>query len=73
VDAVRQITIPSGTTLALHLNSAVSSDASRVEDAVSAELMSDVIVDGRTVLPAGAVVEGADLRGVLTLGCLGHP
>lgn len=56
--AFREITIPSGTALQLSLNTAVASDTSRVEDAVSAELTSPVIVGGRTVLPAGAVVAG---------------
>src|SRR5687767_5954063 len=42
------VTIPSGTMLQLSLNTAVASDTSNVEDAVSADLTSAVIVDGRT-------------------------
>jgi hypothetical protein len=54
----REVTIPSGTTLALRMTSAVASDTSAVEDAVSAELTQDVTIDGREVLPVGAIVAG---------------
>lgn len=54
----REVTLPTGTVLALSLGSSVASDTSRVEDAVTAELTSAVVVDGRTVLPAGAMVAG---------------
>lgn len=55
---VREVTIPSGTTLRLSLTSSVASDTSQVEDAVSAELIQAVTVDGRDVVPAGATVGG---------------
>jgi hypothetical protein len=65
--APRSVTIPQGTELQLSLNTAVASDTSQVEDAVSANLSSAVIVGGRTVLPAGArvagIVSGADDSG----------
>jgi len=54
----REVTIPSGTTLSLSLTSAVASDTSKVEDAVSAELTHAVNVDGRDVLPVGSTVSG---------------
>ena len=54
----RDVTIPSGTTLSLSLTSAVASDTSKVEDAVSAELTQAVTVDGRDVLPVGSIVSG---------------
>ena len=54
----REVTIPSGTTLRLSLTSAVASDTSKVEDAVSAELTQAVTVDGRDVLPVGSTVAG---------------
>src|SRR5262245_57103486 len=54
----REITIPSGTTLRLDLASAVSSDASSVEDAVQATLRQPVSIDGKTVLPAGTELDG---------------
>lgn len=55
---VREVTLPAGTLLQLSLNTAVASDTSQVEDAVSARLTSPVVVGGRTVLPAGATVNG---------------
>ena len=54
----REVTIPSGTALRLSLTSAVASDTSKVEDAVSAELSQAVTIDGREVVPAGATVAG---------------
>jgi hypothetical protein len=55
---VRSLTIPAGTPLALELTSAVSTETASVEMPVSARLRRDVDVDGVTVLPAGAVVDG---------------
>ncbi len=52
------VTIPSGTSLPLALTSALSSDTSEVQDAVSAELTRPVTVGGREVLPAGTRVTG---------------
>ena len=54
----REVTIPSGTTLRLDLKSAVSSDASKVEDTVRATLRQAVAVDGQPVLPAGTELVG---------------
>jgi hypothetical protein len=54
----REVTIPSGTTLRLELKSAVSSDASQVEDAVRASLRQAVAVDGKPVLPPGTELVG---------------
>jgi hypothetical protein len=54
----REVTIPSGSTLRLTLTSAVASDTSRVEDAVSAQLVQALRVDGRDAVPAGATVAG---------------
>jgi hypothetical protein len=55
---VRFVTIPAGTALPLELTSAVSSATAQVEMPVTARLRRSVIVDGETVLPAGAVVNG---------------
>jgi hypothetical protein len=55
---VRFVTIPAGTALPLELTSAVSSETAQVETPVSARLRRAVMVDGETVLPAGAVVNG---------------
>ncbi len=54
-----EMTIPVGTTLPLALTSAVASDTSAVEDAVTAELTRPIAIDGREVLPAGTRVTGA--------------
>jgi hypothetical protein len=54
----REVTIPSGTTLRLDLQSAVSSDGSQVEDTVRASLRQPVSVDGKTVLPTGTELVG---------------
>lgn len=56
-----EITLPTGTPLALRLDSALASDQSAVEDPVRASLRRDVVIDERTVLPAGT-----DVRGVVT-------
>lgn len=61
VPEAREVTLPAGTTLRLELQSAVASDTSRPEDAVRARLRQAVVVDGATVLPAGA-----ELNGVVT-------
>jgi len=54
----REVTIPAGTTLTLRLGSTVSSKSSRVEDPVTATLRRAIVVDGVTVVPAGAVLSG---------------
>jgi hypothetical protein len=63
----RDVRIPAGTLLPLTLTSAVASDTSAVEDAVTAELTRPITIDGREVLPAGArltgVVTQADASG----------
>jgi hypothetical protein len=60
VDKVRdrEVTIPAGTTLAVALTSAVSSNGSSVEDAVSGTLQRPIVIDGLTVVPSGAAVSG---------------
>lgn len=55
----REVIIPAGTTLPLALTSAMGSDTSAVEDAVTAELARPVMIDGREVLPAGARLAGS--------------
>jgi hypothetical protein len=56
--AVREVTIPAGTTLRLDLASAVASDSSRVEDTVRATLRQPLAVNGETVLPVGTELVG---------------
>jgi hypothetical protein len=56
-----EVTLPAGTQLSLRLGSALASDRSAVEDPIRASLRRDLVVDERTVLPAGT-----DVRGVVT-------
>lgn len=57
-EAVREITIPAGTALNLQLGSTVSSASSRIEQPVTATLRRPLIVNGVTVVPAGAALSG---------------
>ncbi len=52
-------TVPRGTMLRLVLKNNLSTEYSKVGDPFTAELVEDVKVEGRTVLPAGAIVDGA--------------
>jgi hypothetical protein len=54
----REYTVPDGTRLTLELQSALSSETSRVEDPVEARLETPIRVEGIEVLPAGARVHG---------------
>jgi hypothetical protein len=54
----REITIPAGTVLRVRLANTVGSDLSRIEDPVSGSLIQSVVMDGRTVLPAGTRATG---------------
>jgi len=56
--AVREVTIPAGTLLAVVLDTPVGSDPSRVEERVSAHLARPVLVSGETALAAGSRVDG---------------
>lgn len=59
IPTYREITLPAGTTLPLDLKTAVSSDASQVEDTVRATLRRAITIQGTQVLPAGTEVVGA--------------
>jgi hypothetical protein len=54
----REITVPSGTTLAIELRTEVASDTSAVEDRVRGVLRRAIAVDGVEVVPAGAAISG---------------
>jgi hypothetical protein len=54
----REVTIPESTKISVKLNTPVSSETSKVEDAVEAELIEPVIIDGQEVLPTGSLVKG---------------
>jgi hypothetical protein len=55
---VRTITVPDNTVLDVTLNTALASDASRVEERVRGTVASPVVIDGTTVIPAGAAITG---------------
>ena len=55
---VRSITIPDNTVMDVTLNTALASDSSRVEQTVNGTLDSPVVVDGKTVVPAGSSLRG---------------
>lgn len=57
-ERARDIMIPAGTRISLRLGSPVSSASSRVEDPVQATLRSPIVINGVTVVPAGAAVSG---------------
>jgi hypothetical protein len=56
--AVREVTLPAGTRLAVVLDTGVGSDTSRAEQPVHAHIARPVVVHGQTVLPAGTRVSG---------------
>jgi hypothetical protein len=58
----RDVVIPEGTTLNLTLETSVSSNNSRPEDPVRATLAKSVVIDGATVIQAGAVATGTVLQ-----------
>jgi hypothetical protein len=55
---VRSITVPDNTVLDVTLNTALASDASRVEERVRGTVASPVVLDGTTVIPAGSTLIG---------------
>jgi hypothetical protein len=54
----RDVSAPVGTALALELITPVSSETAQVETQVTARLRQPVVVDGFTVIPAGATLQG---------------
>jgi hypothetical protein len=54
----REVVIPEGTPLNLTLETSVSSNHSRPEDPVRATLAKSIVIDGATVIKAGAVASG---------------
>jgi hypothetical protein len=54
----KEVTIPSGTSITVRLETAVASDTSKVEDRVRGTLAKPVVVDGVTAIPDGSSVTG---------------
>jgi hypothetical protein len=55
---VQAIVVPAGTELSIGLSSAVSTKSASIGDPVDARLLSDVVVNGRRAIMAGAPVRG---------------
>jgi type IV secretory pathway VirB10-like protein len=53
-----ELVVPADAVIGLQLETTVSSDRARVEDAVDARVTRDVRVSGRVAIPAGALVHG---------------
>lgn len=53
-----ELTVPADAVIGLQLESTVSSDRAKVEDAVDARVTRDVRVGGRVAIPAGSLVHG---------------
>jgi hypothetical protein len=58
VPQVREVTIPSGSTIGASLETSVASDRSQVEDSVRATLTSSLMAEEVVVAPAGSVLFG---------------
>lgn len=54
----REVTAQAGTPLSLELTTALTTETAKVEQPVTARLRSPVVIDGITVLPAGAILHG---------------
>ncbi len=53
-----ELVVPTDSVIGLQMESTVSSDRAKVEDAVDARVTRDVRVDGRVAIPAGSLVHG---------------
>jgi hypothetical protein len=54
-----ELVVPSASVVGLQIETPVSSERAKVEDRVEARVLRDVLVDGRTAVPAGARAIGA--------------
>ena len=57
--AMEEVTVNADAVIGIRLSAPVSSDTARIEDRVVARVTRDVVVDGRTAVPAGSLVEGS--------------
>jgi biotin carboxyl carrier protein len=55
----RNYTIPAGTSLSVQLPAAISTKTAKVGDRISAYLTNDLVVDGKVVAKAGAMLQGS--------------
>lgn len=59
VPEFKEVTVPSGTSLAIELKTPLSSATAAVEDPVEGVLRRALVIDGAEVVPAGAMVSGS--------------
>jgi hypothetical protein len=52
------LSVPEGTPLKVNLQTTISTFSSKVGDPFTGKLMDPVVIDGKTLIPAGATVEG---------------
>ena len=55
----RQYTVPAGTSLSAQLPATITTKTARVGDRIAANLSSDLIVDGKVIAKAGALLQGS--------------
>lgn len=55
----RNYTVPAGTSISVQLPAEISTKTAKVGNRLSANLMNDLVVDGKTVAKAGALVQGS--------------
>lgn len=55
----KQYTVPAGTSLSVQLPAAISTKTAHVGDRISANLTSDLVVDGKVIAKAGALLQGS--------------
>jgi len=69
----RAVTLPVGTVFHLQLRDALGSDINHPNDVITVDLMWPVIVNGKDVVPAGAIVSGAVIAAGVSAGDSGQP
>lgn len=55
----KQYTVPAGTSLSVQLPATITTKTARVGDRIAAHLTSDVVVDGKVIAKAGALLQGS--------------
>lgn len=55
----RTYVVPAGTQLAVEIVAPVTTKTARVGDRIDARLANDIVIDGKTLVPAGAAVRGS--------------
>src|SRR5436189_935629 len=58
----QKLQLPTGTAVKMRLVEAVSSDGNKAGDSFSGRVSEAVMLDGRTVIPVGATIEGKVMR-----------